>query len=99
MATVALVRRAARQAKRVGAWWRENRTASPDLFASELAAAIDALAAAPQIGQRIDDAGLPGIRRVLLRASQFHVYYDLDGTTVRIVAVWSGLRGCGPDLS
>jgi hypothetical protein len=47
MATVALVLRAARQARQIDAWWRGNRTASQDLFASELAGAIDALAAAP----------------------------------------------------
>jgi hypothetical protein len=51
------------------------------------------------MGQRVDDAGSPGIRRLLLRATQFHVYYDFDGATVRIVAVWSCLRGRGPDLS
>lgn len=87
MVTVALVRRAAQQARQIDAWWRENRPASPDLFASELAGAINALAAAPRIGQRVDDASLPGIRRLLLRATQFHIYYDYDGATVRIVAV------------
>ena len=99
MTTVALARRAARQATQVDAWWRENRTASPDLFASEFAAAIAALSAAPEMGQRFDDAGSTGIRRLLLRATQFHIYYDYDGSIVRIVAVWSCLRGRGPGLS
>lgn len=99
MARVALVRRAASQARRIDAWWRENRVASPDLFAAELSAAIEALAAAPEMGQRIEEPEWPGTRRLLLRAVQFHVYYDFDGTTVRILAVWSCLRGRGPDLS
>ena len=99
MAAVTLVRKAARQAKLIDAWWRENRRASPDLFASEFASAIDSLAAAPEMGQRVEDAVSSGLRRILLRATQFHVYYDFDGTTVRILTVWSGLRGRGPNLS
>ena len=52
MPRVWLVPRAVHQAKRVDAWWRENRLASPDLFAEELASAIEALTAAPEIGSK-----------------------------------------------
>ena len=98
MPRVRLVPRAARQAKRIDEWWRENRLASPDLFAEELASAIEALAAAPEIGSKYDAMDVPGIRRLLLRATQFHAYYDFDGTTVRVLAVWSCHRGRSPSL-
>lgn len=99
MLQVRLVPRAARQARRIDQWWRENRTASRELFTSELAAAIESLAAAPELGSRYELSSVPGIRRVLLRATQFHVYYDLDGTTVWILAIWSCRRGRSPPLA
>jgi hypothetical protein len=37
------------QIRTIDKWWRENRTASPNLFAAELAAALDLLA--PHIGR------------------------------------------------
>ena len=98
MSCVRLVPRGVRQGKVVDAWWRENRLASPGLFAEELASAIEALAAAPEIGSKYDAMDVPGIRRLLLRATQFHVYYDFDGTTVRVLALWSCHRGSSPTL-
>ena len=99
MARVRVVARAARQAERVDAWWRENRAASPDLFAAEFAGAMEALAAAPEMGSRHEAGDQPGIRRVLLRTTQFHIYHDFDGATVRVPAVWSCHRGRGPSLN
>ena len=98
MPRVRLVPRAARQAKSIDVWWRENRLASPDLFAEELASAIDALAAAPEIGSKYDAMDVSGIRRLLLRTTQFHVFYDFDGTTARVLAAWSCRRGRSPSL-
>lgn len=33
-------------------WWRDNRTAAPGLFAEELAATVELIASAPNIGRR-----------------------------------------------
>jgi plasmid stabilization system protein ParE len=39
-----------------------------------------------------------GLRRILLRATRYHVYYVSNAETVLILAVWSAVRGAGPDL-
>jgi hypothetical protein len=36
---------------------------------------------------------------VLLRASRFHVYYVEQRPRVVVLAVWSAVRGRGPNLS
>ena len=41
------------QIRTIDKWWRENRTASPNLFAAELAAAFDLLSHAPHMGGSI----------------------------------------------
>jgi plasmid stabilization system protein ParE len=95
---LALAKRAAGQVRAIDAWWRRHRRAAPNLFAEELAAALAALEVAPQLGQRVEHPDVPDLRRVLLRATRFHVYYTFAGEAVRVVAVWSCLRGRGPDL-
>jgi len=40
-------------------WWRRNRTASPDLFADELAATFEILAHAPHIGRAYRQSPVP----------------------------------------
>jgi hypothetical protein len=39
------------QARAMDTWWRKERTAAPDLFSEELAAAFALLLAAPQAGR------------------------------------------------
>ena len=95
---VILTRNAHAHVQRIDDWWRANRLASPDLFAQELAGAIEALEEAPSIGSTFAHPRVRGLRRVLLRATRFHVYYVVDGDTVAVMAVWSCLRGGVPDL-
>ena len=57
--------RSKRHVLAISAWWRENRTASPDLFRRELEGAIDLLEQSPDIGRRYPDAKIPGLRRLL----------------------------------
>ena len=96
---IALARVAAEQARAIDAWWRQARTASPGLFAEELAAAFRALEIAPELGTRLEHEHVPDLRRVVLRATRYHVYYTFAGDLVRVLAVWSCRRGTGPDLS
>lgn len=96
---IGLARRAARQAREIDAWWREHRSAAPNLFAEELASALRAIEGAPRLGQPVKHATAPDLRRVLLRATRHHVYSVFAGDVVRVLAVWSGWRGSGPDLT
>ena len=79
-------------------WWRENRPTSPDLFLDELINAFDIVARAPQIGRLYRPSPVPGTRRLLLRATRYHVYYVPGEEEVRIIAVWHGARGAGPPM-
>jgi plasmid stabilization system protein ParE len=84
------------QVDRIDAWWREHRQAAPDLFADELDEAVRALAATPGIGVRY--APKPGVRRVLLTRTRYHLYVIEEAARVYVVAVWSAYRGRGPRL-
>jgi plasmid stabilization system protein ParE len=79
-------------------WWRRNRSASPNLFAEELAASFDIIGHAPNIGRLYRHSPVPGTRRVLLKGTRYHVYYVPNAEDVRVLAVWQGRRGVGPPL-
>jgi plasmid stabilization system protein ParE len=74
------------------------RPAAQDLFGAELAEATVLLAATPEMGRRYPAAGIPGLRRVLLRATRYHLYYVSEGDLVTLLAVWSAVRGRSPRL-
>ena len=78
-------------------WWRENR-ASPELLERELDTALRLLARHPDIGPPVLQR--PGVRRLLLRKTQYHLYYRVDRAAgvVRIVALWHTARGSEPEL-
>lgn len=91
---------AADQVLVIDSWWRENRLAAPSLFTNELAAALGLLADAPGAGRRYSAREIPGLRRLMLPASRYHVYYvhDSEEGIVYVIAIWSALRGRGPSL-
>jgi plasmid stabilization system protein ParE len=89
---------AAAQIEEINTWWRQNRQASPGLFAEELAAAFGTLSAMPEAGHRYTHTAVPGVRRLLLRACRHHVYYVPGVQTIAVLAVWSSVRGAGPPL-
>jgi plasmid stabilization system protein ParE len=83
----------------VDAWWRANRPAAPNLFREELAHCFGLLLQAPDIGKRYRrHSSLMGIRRVLLRATRYHVYYAPISDVLLVLAVWHSRRGQGPAL-
>lgn len=86
------------QIRTIDAWWRENRRASPDLFLDELSNAFDILAQAPEIGRLYRHSPIPGTRRLLLRGTRYHIYYVPGEREVKVIAVWHGGRGVGPQL-
>ena len=88
----------AEQARVSDEWWREHREAAPGLFADELARGCRLLARAPDVGQRYASPSLPGVRRLFLARSRFHIYYLALPGEIVVVAVWSAVRGHGPAL-
>ena len=82
----------------IDAWWRANRSASPDLFAQELAEAFTTIGVAPQAGHRYRHTEVKGVRRIPLRATRNHVYYPATDEAVLVLAVWSAIKGVGPGL-
>ena len=77
---------------------RANRTAAPELFRNELAAALELIGLAPLAGRPYRKTQVPGVRRVLLRSTRCHVYYIVRDADALVVAVWSAVRGTGPNL-
>src|ERR1700744_3444979 len=61
--------------RRIDVWWRRHRLAAPDLFVEELAAALEPPARAPHAGRKYDPPSVLGVRRAILRATRYHVYY------------------------
>ncbi len=88
------------QARTIDQWWRINRAAAPNLFADELAAAFVLLSGAPGVGRRYQARSIPGLRRVMLPSTRYHVYYVFDGEhgEVNVLAIWNASRGKGPPL-
>jgi plasmid stabilization system protein ParE len=89
--------RAQREADRHDAWWRANRTGSPDLFIRELLQILEVLGSNPDVGVVYDAKRFSGpVRRVLMKKTERHVYYGRLGDEVIVLAVWGGRRGHGP---
>ena len=85
------------QVATIDEWWRANRHKAPDLFVDELADAFALIEAAPTLG-RPYASSVPGVRRVVMRTTRYHVYYRLEGDDIVVLAVWSAVRGRGPRL-
>ncbi len=69
------------------------------LFDEELRRALDQIRTAPQLGSAYE--AMPGRehRRVLMPETRYHVYYRVVSPDhVRVVAVWSAVRGRAPRL-
>ena len=86
------------QLRTIDQWWRENRGASPDLFSDEFSVACETLARAP-LGRPYRRSAVPGTRRLLLRATRYHVYYVPSDRDVIVLAIWHAERGTGPSLA
>lgn len=94
---VVFTRRAERQIEAIESWWEVNRRASPLLFKRELNSTLALISASPAIGTPARSARLTGVRRVLMRRTQYHVYYRTDRNVLVVIAVWHTKR-LGPRL-
>lgn len=97
-ARVSITPEAEEQAEQAAEWWEGNRPAAPMLFVEEFSGALDLLTSAPDVGRRYLHVGIPGLRRLLLPATRYHVYYVHEGGVCLVLAVWSALRGRPPRL-
>jgi plasmid stabilization system protein ParE len=81
-------------------WWRANRPAATELFDEELDTSLRLLAALPELGRRYPHSRVPGVRRLLMPRTRYHIYYvhDVDGEVLIVLALWSAVRGRGPLL-
>ena len=95
---VRVSRRATRELERAVKWWLETYDVPPPLL-KELREVIAVLRALPEHGVPIRTVRGRVVRRVLLRESQYHVYYRVaEGEAVEIMSVWSTARGRTPKL-
>ena len=69
-------------------WWRSHRPAAPFLLIDEIGAALDLVAQEPAAGRRVVVPGHRNVRRLLLRATGYHLYYQVDvhAAVVRLLA-------------
>ena len=86
------------QIRMIGDWWRKNRAAARNLFLDELAASFEIIGHAPHIGRAYQLSPVRGTRRILLKATHYHVYYVPRDNEVRVLAVWHAQRAVGPPL-
>ena len=88
------------QIAELATWWREHRPAARHLFDNEIRRVWHVLAESPKVGELHRVADIPGLRRLRLRKTPYHVYYvpRPEHADVVVLAVWSGMRGEGPAL-
>lgn len=97
---VVLTRRAERQLEGALAWWKANRPAAPDLLSNEVLHAVELLAFQPAMGTKARGEQFQGVRRVLLEAVGYHLYYRVRPALrrVEILVVWHAQRGGKPQV-
>jgi len=93
---VVVTKRAAAQIERAAAWWAENRAGAFDAIADDFEEAKSLLAVQPGVGSRSATERYPQLRRFYLERVRYHLYYEVRGSKVVVLAFWHGSRGRGP---
>ncbi len=96
---VAVSQKAANHARLILRWAKQNDPPT-ETFLAEVEAALARLSALPHSGHRYTPSPVDGTFRVLLRRSQYHIYYTIDDDLleVTVLAIWYSARGVGPEL-
>ena len=91
---------AVRHVEEIAEWWGAHRPLTSGLFAAEMDQCCARLAILPYSGAPHPHRAVPGLRRALLRATRYHVYYSVDevANCIIIRAVWHATRGSPPHL-
>jgi plasmid stabilization system protein ParE len=95
---VVVTRRAAAQIERAAAWWRQNRPGAPGAVIDDFEAAKDILALAPGIGSKCGSGRHPDLRRWPLDRVRHHIYYEVRGGKLVVLAFWPQQREMTPRL-
>lgn len=90
-------KRAQQQAERIDAQWREVAD-SRELFAAEFGEMIEDLASIQWLGRPWPTKKRPELKRVMLKKSQVHLYFQRYPEEIRIVCVWWARRRRLPKL-
>jgi len=75
-----------------------NRLAAPDAIRLDLEDALGLLAHQPGIGARSKSSRYPDLRRLYLSRVRYHIYYQIAGDSLVVLAFWHASRGSGPVL-
>lgn len=94
-----LSKRAARAVERIDARWRKHAD-DPGVFTREFLDSVELLETSNVPAAPYPTAKRPALRRLLLRKSQCHLYFEIDqaSQTIQILHVWDGRRERGPKL-
>jgi plasmid stabilization system protein ParE len=100
MISIVVVDEAQEQLREIVEWWFANRPASPTLVLDELERCVTLLESTPDAGPRFLRTRVPGVRRLVMKATNHLIYYvhDADNEVVYIIAVWGGPKGSDPAL-
>lgn len=88
-------KRARRQFETAVAWWRAHREAAPYLLEDEVQRAVRMLEEAPYSGAPGRDPRVKGVRRLVLRETQYLLYYRVLEAKqyVEVLRLWHAKRG------
>ncbi|HEX4419074.1 MAG TPA: hypothetical protein VH165_14280 [Kofleriaceae bacterium] len=91
--------RAERSVERIAARWGEHAD-NPGVFMRELMEMIQLLETTRSPGARVPTSRHPAAKRILLRKSRCHVYFEVDEAQERleIMEVWDARRRRAPRL-
>lgn len=92
-------KRAARAAERIAARWAKHAD-HPGVFSHEFLEAIELLETTRGPGAPFPTPRYPKLKRLLLRKSRCHLYFEIDepAQLIRILHVWDGRRERPPKL-
>lgn len=90
---------ASRQIRDADRWWAENREAAPGLLGRELQQAVERIVGQPGVGSIATNVEMPGVRRVLLPRTRYHLYYRPLSDAVEVMGLWHASRGEPPELA
>ncbi|MEO7973302.1 MAG: type II toxin-antitoxin system RelE/ParE family toxin [Thermoanaerobaculia bacterium] len=81
-------------------WWKVNRTKAPAAFFEDLSRTLAILRVQPELGTRVANPNLAGVRRVLLERVRYHLYYRVDetGGALEVLSLWHSSRDSKPIL-
>jgi plasmid stabilization system protein ParE len=89
---IRITARAAGEIERAHVWWQANRLAAPNAVQQDLKSTFRLLVLQPGIGERVENARLPGTRSLQIDRIGYDIYYRERGEVVEVLALWHSHR-------